>query len=88
VKVDSATGQGELYHITLTDNIDSINETDARRAIQQLLETTMESLEEKVRKEFIQQFKNSLEKKYLLKIQEMGVNFHMIELRQQMLNQT
>jgi len=48
----------------------------------------MESLEEKVRKEFIQQFKNSLEKKYLLKIQEMGVNLHMIELRQQMLNQT
>ncbi len=88
VKVDSATGQGELYHITLTDNIDSINETDARRAIQQLLETTMESVEEKVRKEFIQQFKNSLEKKYLLKIQEMGVNLHMIELRQQMLNQT
>jgi hypothetical protein len=88
VKVDSATGQGELYHITLTDNIDSINETDARRAIQQLLEITMESLEEKVRKEFIQQFKNSLEKKYLLKIQEMGVNLHMIELRRQMLNQT
>lgn len=88
VKVDSATGQGELYHITITDNIDSINETDARRAIQQLLETIMESLEEKVRKEFIQQFKNSLEKKYLLKIEEMGVNFHMIELRQEMLNQT
>jgi hypothetical protein len=88
VKVDSATGEGELYHITLTDNIDSINETDARRAIQQLLEITMESLEEKVRKEFIQQFKNSLEKKYLLKIQEMGVNLHMIELRRQMLNQT
>jgi FKBP-type peptidyl-prolyl cis-trans isomerase (trigger factor) len=88
VKVESATGEGELYRITLTDNIDSINETDARRAIQQLLEITMESLEEKVRKEFIQQFKNSLEKKYLLKIQEMGVNLHMIELRQQMLNQT
>jgi uncharacterized protein YnzC (UPF0291/DUF896 family) len=88
VKVDSATDQGELYHITITDNIDSINETDARRAIQQLLETIMESLEEKVRKEFIQQFKNSLEKKYLLKIEEMGVNFHMIELRQEMLNQT
>lgn len=88
VKVDSATGQGELYHITITDNIDSINETDARRAIQQLLETIMESLEEKLRKEFIQKFKNSLEKKYLLKIQEMGVNFHMIELRQEMLNQT
>jgi len=88
VKVDPATGQRELYHITITDNIDSINETDARRAIQQLIEKIIESLDEKVRKEFIQQFKNSLEKKYLLKIEEMGVNFHMIELRQEMLNQT
>jgi hypothetical protein len=88
VKVDSATGQGELYHITITNNIDSINETDARRAIEQLLETIMESLKEEVRKEFIQKFRDSLEKKYILKIQEMGVNFHMIELRQEMLNQT
>jgi len=88
VKVDSATGQGEPYHIMITGNIDSINETYARRAIQQLIEKIIESLEEKVRKEFIQQFKNSLEKKYLLKIEEMGVNFHMIELRQEMLNQT
>jgi hypothetical protein len=88
VKVDSATNEGELYHITITDNINSISETDARRAIQQLLETIMESLEEKVRNEFIQKFKNSLEKKYLLKIEEMGVNFHMIELHQEMLNQT
>lgn len=88
VKVDSATNEGELYHITITNNINSISETDARRAIQQLLETIMESLEEKVRNEFIQKFKNSLEKKYLLKIEEMGVNFHMIELHQEMLNQT
>ena len=88
VKVDSATNEGELYRITITDNINSISETDARRAIQQLLETIMESLEEKVRNEFIQKFKNSLEKKYLSKIEEMGVNFHMIELHQEMLNQT
>jgi hypothetical protein len=88
VKVDSAAGQGELYHITITDNIDSISETDARRAIQQLLETILQSLGEKVRNEFIQRFKNSLEKKYLLKIEEIGVNFHMLELHQEMLTKT
>jgi hypothetical protein len=87
VKVDLATNEGELYHITITENIDSISETDARRAIQQLLETILQSLNEKVRDDFIQRFKNALEKKYLLKIEEMGVNFHMIELHQEMLNQ-
>jgi hypothetical protein len=87
VKVDLATNEGELYHITITENIDSISETDARRAIQQLLETILQSLNEKVRDDFIQRFKSALEKKYLLKIEEMGVNFHMIELHQEMLNQ-
>jgi hypothetical protein len=88
VKIGAATGQGELYNITITANLDSINETDARRAVQQLIVTIMESLEEKVRKEFIQKFKNTLEKKYLIKLEEMGVNFHMIELRQEMMSQT
>jgi hypothetical protein len=83
VKVEPAANEGELYHIIISNNIDSVNETDARRAIHQLLETIMASLTDKVRNEFIQKFKDSLEKKYLSKIEELGVNFHMIELHQE-----
>jgi hypothetical protein len=82
VKVDPAVSEGDLYHITTPNSIDSISETEARRAIQQLLVTIVTSLEEKARNEFIQHFKESLEKKYLTKIEELGVNFHMIELHQ------
>jgi hypothetical protein len=84
VKVEPAVNQGDLYHIIIGDNINTVSETDARRAIQQLLAIITDSVEEKISTEFIQQFKSALEKKYLLKIEEMGVNFHMIELHQSM----
>ena len=42
----------------------------------------MDALGENAKDEFIQNFKESLEKKYLSKIEELGVNFHMIELHQ------
>lgn len=85
IKVEPAKNQGDLYHILIGQDIDIISETDARRAIQQLLECIIESLGEKISDAFISQFKNSLDKKYLSKIEEMGVNFHMIELHEAML---
>jgi hypothetical protein len=84
IKVEPATKQGELYHIIIGGNLDTISETDARRAIQHLLESIIESLGEKISSEFIQHFKNSLDKKYLLKLEDMGVNFHMLELHEAM----
>jgi hypothetical protein len=88
VNVEPPINQGEVYHIIIGGNLDSVSETDARRAIQQLLENIIEVLGEKTSDEFIQQFKNSLDKKYLSKIEEMGVNFHMIELHEAMLTKT
>jgi len=86
ISVKPAANEGELYHIIIGDNIHTISETDARRAIQQLLGSIIESLGEKIRDEFIEQFKNSLDKKYLSRIEEMGVNLYMIELHEAMLN--
>lgn len=88
VKVNPASGQGEVYHITIMNSFDSISETDARRAIQKLLEAIVDSLGEKLGNQFIQEFKNSLEKKYLSRIEAIGVNLHMIELHQEMRAQT
>jgi hypothetical protein len=84
INIVPAMKQGELYHIIIGGNLDSISETDARRTIQLLLEYIIESVGEKISDTFIQEFKISLDKKYLLKIEEMGVNFHMIELHEEM----
>ncbi len=83
-KVQPAEEKDGMYHIMISEEIDSITETDARRATQQLLSIALESIGEKKNGEFIQEFKSTLEKKYLLKLEEMGVNFHMIELHQAM----
>jgi hypothetical protein len=87
VKVEPTKNQDELYQITIANNIEAVSETDARRAIQHLLEIIIAALGKDSRDEFIQKFKDSLEKKYLSKIEEIGVNFHMIELHQEMLTQ-
>jgi hypothetical protein len=84
VKINPATGQNEVYQISMMNNIDSISETEARHAIQQLLEEIVDSLGEKPGDEFIQDFKSSLEKKYLSKIEDIGVNLHMIELHHEL----
>jgi hypothetical protein len=83
--IEPALKTGDIYHILIRGNIETITETDARRAIQHLLETICQSLGETVKNEFIQNFKNSLDKKYLMKLEDIGVNFHMIELHEAML---
>ena len=84
VKIDQAADPHEVYRISIMNNFDSLSETDVRRAIQQLLEVIVSSLGEKPGNQFIQDFKDSLEKKYLLKLEEIGVNLHMIELHQEL----
>lgn len=83
INVETAVNKGELYHIVIGGNLDTISETDARRSIQLFLESIIRSLG-KISDEFVQEFKNSLDKKYLLKIEEIGINFHMIELHEAM----
>lgn len=88
VKISQAVNQVELYHIMTSSDIDRISEGDARRAIQELLESIIENLEKDLREEFIQQFKKSLDKKYLSRIEELGVNLHLIELHHALLEHT
>jgi hypothetical protein len=88
IQINPTTDKGDVYHITIMNNFNSISETDARRAIQKLLETIVDSLGEKLGNQFIQEFKMSLDKKYLTRIEEMGVNLHMIELHSELLTQT
>jgi len=81
-------GSDELCDISIMTNLDEIGETEIRRSIQRLLEEIIDSLGEELGRKFINEFKNSLEKNCLLRIEEMGVNLHMIQLRHEMLGKT
>jgi hypothetical protein len=85
MKVNPATYQGDIYQITIMNDLKNVNETDARRAIQKLLASIVNSLGKKQGDQFIHEFKSSLEKRYLSRIEEMGVNLHIIELHQELL---
>ena len=87
VKIDPATDQNVVYHISIMTNIDTISETDARHAIQHLLVEIVDSLGEDAGDQFIQEFKSSLDKKYLSKIEGIGVNLHMIELHHELVGE-
>ena len=84
VKIDSAKysdGIGAISIMTIEENI---NPTDARRAIQKLLEEIVEMLSLEAAQHFIEEFKRNLDKTCLIRIEEMGVNLHMIQLKQNM----
>ena len=72
------------YQIAISNSSDVISETDVRRVIQKLLEEIVSVLGEKAGNEFIQTFKNSLEKQYLSRLENLGVNLHMIELHHEL----
>jgi hypothetical protein len=82
IKINPAQYSDGLADISIMTGLDEINEEEARRAIQRLLEEIADSLGEEARRHFINKFSKSLGRDYLLKIEEMGVNLHMIQLRQ------
>jgi len=84
ITIDAMNTSAGVYQIAIVNDTDAISETDVRRAIQKLLEEIVRTLGEKSGDEFIQTFKNSLEKKYRSRIEELGVNLHMIELHHEL----
>jgi len=63
---------------------EKVKESDLGRALQKLIENISTSLGEDAGEHFMDIFKKQLGKAYLLRIEEMGVNLHMIELKRTM----
>jgi len=85
VKIDSTRYSDGINAISIMANIDDVNSLDMGRAIQKLLEEIIKTLGDAGGQYFIDEFKNSLEKCYLVQIEEMGVNLHIVQLRQNFL---
>ena len=75
----------ELCDINIMANLDDLSDTEIRRSIQKLLEEIVRSIGDELEEIFINEFKKSLEKNCLSRIEEIGVNLHMIELRRDLL---
>jgi hypothetical protein len=82
VKIDSMRYSQGVDAVSVPEDIESIRPSFLGRGIQKALEKLTLSLGEDAGPDFIDKFKKRLGKAYLLRIEEMGVNLHMINLKQ------
>jgi len=85
VKIDSARYSDGIDAVSIPSNIEEVSPIDLAKAIQKLVERATFSLGEEAGKEFIDRFKERLGKAYLNKVEQMGVNLHMVQLRRDFL---
>ena len=82
IKIDSLKFSDGTDGIELPEDINSIRASELGRALQKIIENISKSLGEDAGKHFVEKFKKYLGKAYVLRIEELGVNLHMIELKQ------
>jgi len=82
IRIDGLHFSEGLDAIIVSEEIESIRQSDLGRSIQKIIDRIVKSLGEDAGKYFIDKLKDQLGKAYVLRIEEMGVNLHMIELRQ------
>lgn len=81
VKIDSMCYSEGVDAVSVPPDIDTVRPSKVGRGIQKIVEDIALSLGEEAGQHFIEKFKKRLGKAYVLRIEEMGVNLHMIELR-------
>ncbi|MFH1100535.1 MAG: hypothetical protein V1726_00665 [Methanobacteriota archaeon] len=82
IKIDSTRYSDGSDAITIMSSIDTLKPVDAGRGIQKLIEETVKTLGEQLGPQFVDEFKRNLGKVYLTRMEEMGVNLHIVQLRQ------
>lgn len=85
IKIDSSRFSEGGDEIDISTEIELIRPSEIGRGIQNIMEDIIKSLGEEAGHHFIDKFKKRLGKAYVLRIEEMGVNLHMIELKQSLI---
>lgn len=82
IKIDSKRFSEGKDEVSVSPDIESVKPSELGRGIQKIVEDIVMSLGEDAALHFIEKFRKRLGKAYVLRVEEMGVNLHMIELRQ------
>ena len=81
IKIDSEQFSKGNDGVVVSPEIEDVNSSELGRGIQKVVEDLTISLGEEAGENFIEIFKKRLGKAYVLRIEEMGVNLHMMELK-------
>ncbi len=82
ISIDGMHYSEGLNAIIVPIDVESVRQSDLGRSLQKIIEKIARSLGEDAGKYFIDKLKGQLGKAYVLRIEDMGVNLHLIELRQ------
>ena len=72
--------EDESYSISFEENIESIDDEEFRKSVKALIEAVGKHLGRK-KGDFINELKKKLGKEYVESIEQMGLNFHILEMR-------
>ena len=82
VKIDGNQFSGGVDGIIVPNEINSIRSSELGRGIRKIMEDIIGSLGEEAGSEFVNKFKKRVGKAHLMRIEEIGVNLHLMELKQ------
>ena len=85
INIDSTRFSEGIDAIIVPDDIEHIRESELGRGLQKIMENLIKALGEEAGRNFVEKFKKRLGKAYILRIEEIGVNLHMMELRQNLI---
>jgi hypothetical protein len=85
INIDSLKFSGGVNGINVPSEVDSVRASELGRGIQKIIEDISISMGEDAGKNFVDKLKKRLGKAYVLRIEEIGVNLHMIDLRRNMM---
>ncbi len=85
INIDALHLSDGIEAIEVSDEINNVSPSELGRAIQRMMEKVSTSLGEKAGRDFLDLFKKRMGKAYILRLEEIGVNLHMIELRKNLL---
>jgi len=85
VKIDNTRYSEGINAISIPSGLNSVRSSEIGRAIQKIIESIAISLGDEAGQYFIERFAQHMGKTYLSRMEEMGVNLHMVQLKQNLL---
>ncbi len=82
IKIDGSRYSDSVDAIIIPEELNSIRPSELGRGIRRIMEDIINSLGEDAGSQFVKKFKKRVGKAHLLRIEEIGVNLHLIELKQ------
>ena len=85
IKINSTNYSDGYDAVSILPEIETVRTSELGKSLQKMIEKLISTLGEEAGEHFLDKFKNHLGKAYLLRIEEMGVNLHVVELKQNLM---